>query len=137
MLLDIALGWDGRGFQALEPQLVEKDTHLRWTALDTRQFLNTLSSLGNRGGWMLTQVGLDRVMMGLQVAGGPTKLQAFERLNAPALLLLEVAAHRVFTHPHTRCRSGGVASPWPSRAALPSCVGPVDVDDESAGHPVP
>ena len=86
---------------------------------------------------MLAEVGLDGVMIGFQVTGGTTKLQAFLGLNAPALILLEVAAHGVFTHTHTggdlvvRQAFGASAAP------LPSCVAHVGVDGDSAGNPVP
>ena len=96
-----------------------------------------LAEWRDRGERRLAEGGLDRVMMGLQVAGGATKLQVFEGLNAPSLILLEVAAHGVFTHTHTggdlvvRQAFGASAAP------LPSCVAHVGVDGDSAGNPVP
>ena len=86
---------------------------------------------------MLAEVGLDGVMIGFQVTGGTTKLQAFLGLNAPALILLEVAAHGVFTPPHTAGDLVVRQALGASAAGLPFCVGPVDADNDSAGNPVP
>src|SRR5207302_1535565 len=76
--LDITLGWDGIRFQALEPQLGEKDADLRGAAFKTGEVLDALDRFGNAGGWMLVEVGLDGLMMSLQFTGGAMKLQDFE-----------------------------------------------------------
>src|SRR5947207_15649320 len=47
---------------------------------------------------MICEMGRQWLMMGLQLGAGMMKLQAFEGLNAPCLILLQVAAHGVFTH---------------------------------------
>ncbi len=94
---DIVLGWDRRRFQALETQLFEKDADLRRAAFEPGELLNELDRLGDRGWWMLFEIRLQRVMMDLQFAGRTMKFQAFEGLNPSCLILLQIAAQRVFT----------------------------------------
>src|SRR5205823_12558148 len=86
LLLHIALGWNGRSFQALETQFFEKDAHLGGTAFEAGQVLNALDRLRDRGRWMLTERGLQRVVVVFQLTGGLMKLHAFERLDAPRLV---------------------------------------------------
>ena len=49
---------------------------------------------------MLTQGRLQGVVIVLQFADGSMKLQVFEGLYASSLILLEVAAHGIFTDSH-------------------------------------
>jgi hypothetical protein len=96
---DIALGRDRIRFQALESQLFEEDANLRWTAFEPSELFDDLDSLGNRGGWMLSKIVLQRVMVSLHLAGRMMKLKLFEGLNAPCLILFSIAEHGIFTDP--------------------------------------
>ena len=80
-------------------EFFEEDPDLGRTALEAGELLDALDGFGDRGGRMLPEVRLQGVVIVLQVAGGPMKLQACERLYASALILLEVAAHGIFTDP--------------------------------------
>ena len=116
--------------------MFEKDADLGRTALEARELLDAFDGFGDRGGGMLTQGRLQGVVIVLQFADGSMKLQVFEGLYASSLILLEVAAHGIFTTPHRR-QSADAATLWPSTAALPSCVAHGDADGDNAGNPVP
>ncbi len=98
----IAFGRDSVRLEALETHFFEKDADLRGAAFESGELLNELDSLRDAGWWMVSEIGLQRVVMGLQLAGGTAKLQLFERLKAARLILFQVAAYGIFTDADTR-----------------------------------
>src|SRR5207302_4395418 len=125
-----------RGFQALEAHLFEKDANLRRAAFESGELRNSLDRLRDGGRRMVSEIGLQRVMMRLELAGGMVKRKPLERLNTTRLILLARSCARCFHRPQRKKQSGDEGRLWPSRAPLPFSFAHEDAGGGTAGNAV-